>query len=180
MSKDEVSRRVVVGALGIGAASTAIGVVVANEHTSEAAAAVSDATEPEAVAVAPPAGEAATLLAPLTAGARLGRWTIDEILPVQDGAASVVLSDASGSRFQLDVCARDTENVASRGPGTSELFEVFLANQGDGATSTHEDHGLAAMAVAEIVRANEHRVERTAFQTLRQRIEARRARRHVT
>jgi hypothetical protein len=124
--------------------------------------------------------QASLLVSPLVVGSRLGRWNVEELLPIEDGALSVVLADSAERRFQLDVCAKDETSDARRGPGQSELFEVFLANQGDGETSTFEEHGLAAMALADLIRANEHRVERTAFLTLRQRLESRSARLHVT
>lgn len=183
MSKDEVSRRIVVGALGVGAAAAAVGVMervrAARTPGPAPAANATGAPAPDADRESETLAVASTLVSPLVAGSRLGRWTVERVLPVEDGAASIVLSDAAGRQFQLDVCARD-DSHGERGPGRSEHFEVFLANRGDGATSTHEDHGLAAMALADLIRGNEHRVERTAFQTLRQRVEARRARLHVT
>ncbi len=180
MSKDAVSRRVVMGAIGVGAAGVALAErVPLAQGPADAKGAAPDREQargdaPEALA------QACLLVSPLETGSSLGRWTVEKVLPVEHGAASVVLSDAQGRRFQLDVCARDDREEASRAPGQSELFEVFLANHGDGETSTLEEHGLAAMALAELIRANEHHVERTAFQTLRQRVEARHARLHVT
>jgi hypothetical protein len=182
MRKDEVSRRFVVGALGVGAAAAAVGVAERFEVAKTAA----DAVPPEerddstSASSSESLAQVSLLLAPLTVGARLGRWTVQELIPIKDGAISVVLQDTGQQRFQLDVCARDDAADARHAPGRSEHFEVFLANQGDGETSTHEDHGLAAMALADLIRGNEHRVERTAFQTLRQRSEAKSARLHVT
>jgi hypothetical protein len=175
MSKDEVSRRVVLGAIGIGAASAAVA-----DGLPRAPALTDGVSEQSSRLDASDPARPLELIAPLAAGSTLGRWKIEQILPVQDGAASVVLCDVDQRRFQLDVCALDPDAGASRAPGRSELFEVFLANLGDGDTSTHEEHGLAAMALSELIRANEHRVDRSGFQTLRQRVEARRARRHVT
>ncbi len=90
------------------------------------------------------------------------------------------MSDALGQRFQIDICARDDEPGADRGPGRTERFDLIVANRGDGSTSTHEDHGLAAMALAEVVRANEQVVDASVFRTLRQRLEAGSVRRVVT
>jgi hypothetical protein len=175
MSKDEVSRRVVLGAIGIGAASAAaVGGLPRAPARTDAASGQPNRIE------AHDSTRPLELFAPLAVGSTLGRWKIEQTLPVQDGAASVVLCDTEQRRFQLDVCAFDPDAGASRAPGRSELFEVFLANLGDGDTITHEEHGLAAMALAELIRANEHWVDRSGFQTLRQRVEARRARRHVT
>lgn len=176
MKMDEVSRRFVVGALGVGAAAAATRVAAAAtgaEHLLGSGASPSPARAP-ALAAAPSDQPAAVdvaerLIAPLRAGSTLARWTVEKVLPIDGGAASVVLVDADGSRFQLDVCARDP---ATSGPGRTEHFEVLLANAGDGATATFEDHGLAAMALAEVIRGNEQHVERSGFRSLSERIAA--------
>lgn len=118
----------------------------------------------------------AALLAPLGPGSELGTWRVLRLVEPEGGAGSIVLSDRTGAEFQLDVCARDASPLASRGPAVSEHFEIFVANQGDGATGTREDHGLCAMALSEVIRGNEARADRSAFVTLAQR-EA--PRRHV-
>lgn len=185
MKSDEVSRRFVVGALGIGAATVAAGAAIGTKRLS------AEAVEPSAAPGAPapaPAGaapepealEANKLIAPLGPGDRLSRWTIQQVLPVQGGAASVVLQDDKGQQFQLDVCARDEAQSAPVGPGHSELFQVFLANSGDGSTATFEDHGLAAMALAEVIRANEQHVDRSLFSTQAHRVATNKARTFVT
>ncbi len=186
MRKDEVSRRFVVGALGVGAASAAVGVAEHFGVTQRTAGDVppterSDAEQGSASESSDPAlAQALRLISPLVVGARLGRWIVRDVVPVESGALSVVLADAEERRFQLDVCALDDAPDARRAPGRSEHFEVFLANNGNGGTSTFEDHGLAAMTLADLIRANEQHVERTAFQTLRQRVEANRVRLHIT
>lgn len=177
MKSDEVSRRFVVGALGVGAAAAAAtaatGVAVgAIQHPRAAAVPQPQhgspgpgSSEPETANVDPAVQQADRLVAPLAPGHRLGRWTVQQILPVQNGAASVVLADASGEHFQLDICARDPSASAQKGPGRSERFEIFLANSGNGSKATFEDHGLAAMALAEVIRANEHHVDHALFKT---------------
>jgi len=122
---------------------------------------------------------AARLVAPLASGSVLGPWRVLRVLPLDAGAVSVVLVDAEERSFQLDICARDPDPSAVHGPAHTEQFEIFLANEGDGSTSTHEDHGLAAMAVAEIVRANESQLSSGPFSTLRARLHARGARLHL-
>jgi hypothetical protein len=119
------------------------------------------------------------LIAPLAAGSALGSWRIERVVPLQDGALSVILVGREGPSFQLDVCALDPAPDAMRGPARTERFEVFVANGGDGATGTHEDHGLCAMALAEVVRANEARVSRAGFLSLRERLARRAARVHT-
>ena len=172
--KKEVSRRFVVGALGAGAAVAAYGsaINVVGQRRSPASTDV-DADD------APKDSTVAELVAPLAPGSSLGDWNVDQLVALKHGAASVVLSDASGHRFQLDVCKRDQTDGARRAPGQTEHFEVFLANHGDGSTVTYEDHGLAAMALADVIRANEHRVEHKGFQTLAERLSTDAARVHV-
>jgi hypothetical protein len=116
-----------------------------------------------------PAGVEA-LVAPLTAGATLGPWKVEQLLPLSHGAASLVLSDAEGVRFQLDVCARDSNPDAPLPPACSEFFDVFLANGGKGSKSSFEHHGLAAMAIADVIRQNEQQLSREGFATLSERI----------
>ena len=112
---------------------------------------------------------ASELLSPLGAGDALGSWRLIELGALTDGAVSIVLQDASGTAFQLDVCARDPELGAPRGPGQTEHFEVYLANSGDGQLRTRENHGLAAMAIADVIRGNEADLDASGFATLRAR-----------
>jgi hypothetical protein len=119
------------------------------------------------------------LVAPLVAGSALGAWRVESVKPLTDGAVSLLLRDSSERAFQLDICAFDPQSGAPLGPARSERFQIFVANEGDGATGTIEEHGLAAMAVAEIVRANEAAVPVDHFQTLAERNAAGRARRHL-
>lgn len=178
MSRPVVSRRFMVHALGVSAAAAAAAV---GARVAQSSAEAPPAPEPEASPrVSDPERERAErLIAPLTAGSTLGRWSIERVLPVESGAASVVVVDAEGLRFQLDICARDEAEPRS-GPAQTEHFEVFLANGGDGDTATFEEHGLAAMALAEVIRHNEAHIDRTGFVTLAARVEARSARIFVT
>jgi hypothetical protein len=115
------------------------------------------------------------LLAPYAEGARLARWTLEKCLPFAHGSLSLILSDKDGTSFQLDVYARDAEPDAPQPPGRSEVFDVFLANGGAGQMPSLEEHGLAAMAVAAILRQNEGRVSANGFVTMRERMAAGRA-----
>lgn len=182
MSQSEVSRRFVVGAIGVGAATAAASVAsgaLAKPVIGRAAAKAPGERAQGREAAAPPQDEPVeALVAPLRPGDQLDRWTVEALHPLAGGAASVVLRDAAGQRFQLDLCARDESSSAS-GPGQTAHFEILLANHGDGQTSTVEDHGLAAMALAEVVRINEHRVERGGFATLAERKASNHARVHV-
>lgn len=159
----EVNRRAALGALG---AMVATSVVTG----SEADAAVTPTAKLE---------DSKDLIAPLTNGSRIGAWRVERVIPPADGALSLVLSDRSGRLFQLDICARDMALDAPRSPAASVHFEIFVANGGDGATGTIEDHGLAAMALGEVIRTNEARVSRAGFATLRERVARSAARLHT-
>jgi hypothetical protein len=181
MKKAQVSRRVAIGVLGAGAVGAAVGVVTkgARRPAWRGARAAQPAggapprqksAKAQAARVEAPQQLAESLVAPLVPGSQLDRWRVVRVMPVENGAASVVLADAQGRNFQLDVCARDMRQGAPVSPGQSEIFQIFLANSGNGAKATFEEHGLAAMTLAEVIRGNEHRVVTTSFQTLSERI----------
>ncbi len=102
------------------------------------------ATRPTAPAVAAPHIVPA-ILAPLRPGTRLDRWIVVHVHPVKLGAVPVVLVGEAGAPFQVDVLRRDP---GVSGVGESPSLAVYVANGGAGAQPTHEDHGLAAMALA--------------------------------
>lgn len=166
MSEHEISRRTAVTVLGASAAALGVG-----SADSRPPAATDDGGTPRTRVEA--------LLQPLTLGSAIGRWTVEELREVEDGAATLVLRDRRGELFQLDVCARDPSPSAERGPAVTEHFELFLANTGDGRTATHEDHGLAAMAIAEVIRGNEQGSGRSGYLTLAERVSTRSVRRHL-
>lgn len=94
----------------------------------------------------------------LRAGMSLGgRWTIVAVHPARMGAIPVVLATASGARFQVDVLRRDSDPTQPLGVGNTAALSLFLANRGDGRTSTDEEHGLGAMALADALREREAR-----------------------
>jgi hypothetical protein len=119
--------------------------------------------------------DARALLSPYVEGASLARWKIAKFLPMSGGTLSVILTDKHGAPFQLDLYARDTAADALRPPASSAAFDVFLANGGQGQTPSFEDHGLAAMSVAAVIRQNETHVSGAGLVTLRERIAVDRA-----
>ena len=137
----------------------------------------------DVAAVAQPASEGTSdpsqLLAPLSAGDELGAWLVMSVGELHGGAVSVVMRDASGEDFQLDVCARDSQSDAPCGPGQTQRFCVYVANSGKGDMPTPESHGLAAMAIADVIRSNEARLDVSGFLPLRERERRGLARRHL-
>jgi hypothetical protein len=86
-------------------------------------------------------------------GTRFGRWRIDAIHAVWMGAVPIVLQTDDGERFQVDVLRRST--LGTPGVGNTRALSTFLVNQGDGALRTHEEHGLGAMALAQLLATRE-------------------------
>lgn len=91
----------------------------------------------------------------VSAGAQLGDVAVGEMVAGATvvvihaphlGAIPVVMALPSGTRFQVDVLARDPEGPA--GIAQTERLSLYLANHGDGATQTDEGQGLAVMALA--------------------------------
>ncbi|MCA9642698.1 MAG: hypothetical protein H6718_26565 [Polyangiaceae bacterium] len=178
MKSAKVSRREAAQALGLGAAASValvsgMGNAAPASPTVVSAGASTVNPEDTSEGVSSTAHMGFQLVAPLTAGSQLGRWKVAGVLPLREGAVSVVMAHGNDERFQLDVVARGDQ----RAPGESEFFQVMVVNRGDGATTTREEEGLAAMALADVIRANEHAVDRSGFLTLEQR--AKRARQHL-
>ncbi len=107
-------------------------------------------------------------LAVLASGTRLAACTVLSVGSLEHGAVAVTLVDPVGTKFGLEVCAR---SAVSSAPGRSERFEVFIANEGDGATPTHETHGVSAMALADFLAAHEATIDSAGFLTLEQRLD---------
>ena len=113
---------------------------------------------------------ASSLLAPLAVGSHLGRWRVENMGRFHAGAVSVQLSNASGQRYFVDICARDYGMGAPIPPARTDLCDLFVANEGSGHDPTIEDQGLAAMALAGVLRSNEHSADLRGLLTLRNRL----------
>ena len=120
----------------------------------------------------PPAAliSASSLLAPLAIGSQIGAWRIERFGGLHAGAVSVDLSDRRGERFHIDICLRDDSAGAAVPPARTDRCDLFVANEGAGSDPTDEEFGLAAMALAELVRAHEHRMDLGGLLTLRERL----------
>ena len=110
------------------------------------------------------------LIAPLQPGSSIGAWKVKAVTAVRAGALTVSLVDSAGRAFAVDLCARDDMPGAPVSPARTARFDLFVANGGDGAMPTREEHGLAAMALAEVVRTNEQRMAIPGVMTQRARV----------
>ena len=108
-----VSRRMIVGLLGSG---VALAPAVGQGLTRGAS-----APSPE------PQGDAGKeLLAPLGVGDKIGRFAIDEIRPLAEGAVTVAVSGEDRRAFQLEIMARDASPLAPRAPGETSRFAIYV------------------------------------------------------
>jgi len=112
----------------------------------------------------------ARLLHPLAAGSRLARWTIERVDALKNGSVRVTVRGDEGPAFDVEILARDPSAVA-RPIAETDRHAFFVVNGGNGWTRTHEEQGIAAMALAEIVRRNEGDVRLSGFLTHAERIE---------
>jgi hypothetical protein len=81
----------------------------------------------------------------LTPGTMLGACSVVRVAPIVAGGVPVTLRAPGGVEFDVDVVRHDdvTPGVARAG-----ALAVFMKNGGKGSTSTIEEHGLGAMALA--------------------------------
>lgn len=136
---------------------------------------------PSPAASAPPAGTAGRtpslsgetdsheLQQLLPEGQRFGRWRVVSVLPIKLGAVPVLLESHRGERFQVDILRRDRSARARRGLAETREYSLFLLNRGQGDTPTQEDHGLAVLWLAALLRPRERSVATVALLTQRER-----------
>jgi len=105
----------------------------------------------------------------LPPGQRFGRWRVISVLPVRLGAVPVVLESRRGERFQVDILRRDRSTRARRGLAETREYSLFLLNRGQGDTPTQEDHGLAVLWLAALLRPREQSSGPVALLTQRER-----------
>jgi hypothetical protein len=158
MPRGTVSRRFVVGVLGSS--------VAAAPFLSRAA---------SAAVIPPEIAAAEALIAPLSPGARLARWVVRRVEPLTRGAVTVTLAGIDGREFRVEILARDPSSVAQRPPAVTTRFALHVCNGGDGWLPTCEEQGLAAMALAQVLAANEQAIDTSGFLTHTERIEQHRA-----
>jgi hypothetical protein len=159
MGMDKLTRRQMVGMVGAAAALASSGQAVAGQLA-----------RPARGPSAPPAPSGVSLVAPLALGSQLGAWRVVGIVGARAGAVTIGLESDATKRFFLDVCLRDDNGPTP--PARTTRCDIFVANEGNGAVPTVEDQGLAALAVAELVRANENGCDLSGLMTQRARLAA--------
>ena len=102
-------------------------------------------------------------------GVRFGRWRVVSVFPIKLGAVPVVLASRWGERFQVDILRRDRSARARRGLAETQSYSLFLLNRGHGDTPTLENHGLAVLWLAALLRSHESTQAPVALLTQRER-----------
>jgi hypothetical protein len=87
-------------------------------------------------------------------GTKLHTSAVVRVLDERDGALPIALADADGVEFEVEVMRFDE---AAPGVARAGSLAVYMNNGGDGDTATHEEHGLAAMALAAEIARREAR-----------------------
>lgn len=105
----------------------------------------------------------------LPEGLHFGRWRVVSVLPVKLGAIPILLESRRGEHFQVDVLRRDRSARARRGLAETRAYSLFLLNRGQGDTPTQEDHGLAVLWLAALLRSRERSLGTGALLTQRER-----------
>jgi hypothetical protein len=81
------------------------------------------------------ARELAMVEALIPAGLDVGKWSIEKVQAPRLGAIAVVMRTPNGDAFQVDLLQRE---VSAPGLADTKHFSLFIANSGDGSTSTDE------------------------------------------
>lgn len=160
MESRQISRRFVITALGSGIALAPVMARAAVSKVSGEPA--SGESGREAIALE------ASLITPLTVGSKVAGCTLVKIGALAQGAIGLVLTDRSGQQFGVEICARD--EGSPRSPAETAKFQLYVVNEGDGSLPTVEEHGIAAMTIASVIRKNEAAVETSSFLTLEERL----------
>lgn len=90
----------------------------------------------------------APILAP---GMAFGRWRVVAVNPVRHGALRIDAANAARADdvFALEIMASDPSGESPTPPAEAGDLAIYVRNGGDGSLATIEDHGLAAMALAQ-------------------------------
>ena len=79
------------------------------------------------------------------AGTKLHTSALARVLDERDGTLPIVIADRHGTEFEVEVMRFDP---SAPGVARAGSLAVYVNNGGDGDIATHEEHGLAAMALA--------------------------------
>jgi len=114
--------------------------------------------------------ELAQLLLPLEKGSRVGGAAVVDMAGVRLGAASVTLKTRGGWTLQVDICQKVAGWEAYSPVASTDRYDLFVANNGQGTKPTNAKLGRIVRALAKIVRANEPKTSPLAVLSLRERL----------
>jgi hypothetical protein len=149
---DNVSRRMVMGWMGVGAVATTI---------ADAELAAGLGGEP-AAAAAP---------GPLSAGATLDQWTVLAVHPMDKGALPITLRGRDGREWTVEVLARDPSPFAPRPPAQTAHLALHIRNGGNGwAPTTADQEHFAEVFAAALDESGRHHIP--GLMTMSERLDA--------
>lgn len=99
-----------------------------------------------------------------------GIYRVVDVSPAHLGAHVINLSGPDGDSFAVEVCAKDSGLGVARGPASTERFDLYVPNGGQGDKQTIEWHGLAVMSLAQVLANVEQGVDTAGLLTLRERL----------
>ena len=177
MGKAAVGAAVALTVGGVGATRAAAAPRPARAHAGEledpaSLAGTADAASAAPAPLDPVAAEPSTeaipapwaLVAPFTAGAVVAHgWQLQELSPVQDGAAIVTLQNARGHAHRIHLCQNDG---TPQGVLHTPRVDLVVMNQGYGDLPTDEQFGQAVATLTQAIAANEATVADAVFAAL--------------
>jgi hypothetical protein len=93
-----------------------------------------------------PGARNALAAAELRPNARFGTCEVVSVETTEDGAVRVRLADSAGEPFEIELLGYDPH---APGVARAGSLSVYMNNRGRGTAATIEEHGLAAMAIAQ-------------------------------
>lgn len=115
--------------------------------------------------------ELAQLLLPLEKGSFIGGAAVVGMAGVRLGAASVTLKTRGGWTFQVDICQKGAGRNAFPPVASTDQYDLFVANNGQGIKPTDAQLGRMVRALAKVIRANEPKTPSLAVLSLRERLQ---------
>ena len=142
---------------GIATAVAGIGFIgVGTAHAAEVGSHAETVSAHEAVRLAEESAAAERELALVEAlipgDLDLGSWSLEKVHAPRLGAIAVVMRSPQGEAFQVDVLRRE---AGVQGVADTRNFSLFVANKGNGSTSTDEWQARGAKVLAHHVRRTE-------------------------
>ena len=108
------------------------------------------------------------LLAPFASGSAIGSCQVASMTGAEEGVIGVRLERRDGEDFDVYICRRDDSPGAPAPIASTEYYDFFLPNGGQGNTPTDEENGRVVLGIALLAERNEKSQAPMPLRTLRQ------------